>query len=955
MSSAVSSAHPRWQPDSATSACRACKTQFTVTLRRHHCRFCGFIFCKRCCRERCIVVPYHPLFRGTPQRRCLLCRKREGKTAALMLEEAEQRAAVLHEFSNGEFFDGYSFRLRLALSCAERVSRDQVAMQTQMRAVAAAAASPTADAASASAAGHSPEAVSRPASGGCGADRCATPDDLVRNAANMSFDFSRRATLSLDKDAGPPAGIALADAHADPSLVRAALAFHRAVQEAGLVRDRRLGLRPVKAAFDRREAEEAFVRCCLSVHFDLLFDVLTRAGFCEGLSEQLFRFDPKVVDDFRANASVDAPAPLAAPCLHVGAVVCLASDPLAEACVVSVGGGGSSDVESVVLLSPDAAERASPAEAVVASPFRTAGVSLARYTKGTAVDMSGKTVPLGEVDWDFLRASLLFVKHAQHMLIREATAADGTTTLADVFDGAAAAQWLAKACGLERADTALHAGELLRSIGFIEDADAANGGGGGSDTHFFEGLESQLYTVRHGLEKQLEDAAALRAAATSPGSGAPCANPFTVGSTVVAAGLGAFRRCEGLVVGLLEGDHLQVQFHKDGTTQNWVMHREELEVSPAVEALSCLHQVGTLPSVTQPGIERFANVFVDAMAPLLKEQRQGFTYYKSVFSTDEAIAEIEASFPSLGRHDAASLFNILAEAGLFETVDGEPISFGKKHLCRFVSLSIRSLKRRVPERLAIRTADAGRAFTDAIDRGTILAGDLPLGWGEALSPMDGGGAPAGSRHSVDYRSKRGSGVHSLSLFGGDEGRSRRGSILSSAASAGYEQECEMEGLVLRKVDGFAGRKWNVQYMRLTADGLIERHAPKVQVVSSGRLRTSPHDNNFDLRDAVGEYTDVQDQLVLVSGVVTGFYKVRRGDKEGWVKTSAVVPVLAEQSALKASGMTCEVGDELPGKLDVEEGELWEYGMVLRNGHKIQHLCVQSEDERNRWMTLLARA
>ena len=828
MSSAVSPAHPRWQPDSATSACRACKAQFTVTLRRHHCRFCGFIFCKRCCRERCIVVPYHPLFRGTPQRRCLLCRKRESKTAALMLEEAEQRAAVLHEFSNGEFFDGYSFRLRLALSCAERVSRDQVAMQTQMRAAAAAAAaasSPTADAASASAAGNSPEAPSRPGSGGCGADRCATPDDFVRNASNISFDFSRRATLSLDKDAGPPAGIALADAHADPSLVCAALAFHRAVQEAGLVRDRRLGLRPVKAAFDRREAQEAFLRCCLSVHFDLLFDVLTRAGFCEGLSEQLFRFDPKVVADFRANASADAPAPLAAPCLHVGAVVCLASAPLTEACVVSVGrGGGDGGVESVVLLSPDAAERASPAEAVVASPFSTAGASLARYTKGTAVDMSGKTVPLGEVDWDFLRASLLFVKHAQHMLIREATAADGTTTLADVFDGAAAAQWLAKTCGLDRvgAGTAQHAGELLRSIAFIEDAGEAATGG---DTHFFEGLESQLYTVRHGLEKQLEDAAALRAAAAaSPGSGAPCANPFTVGSTVVAAGLGAFRRCEGLVVGLLEGEHLQVQFHKDGTTQNWVMHREELEVSPAVEALSCLHQVGTLPSVTQPGIERFANVFVDAMAPLLKEQRQGFTYYKSVFSTDEAIAEIEASFPSLGRHDAASLFNILAEAGLFETVDGEPISFGKKHLCRFVSLSIRSLKQRVPERLAIRSADAGRAFTDAIDRGTILASDLPLSWGEALSPMDGGGAPAGNRQSMDYRSKRGSGVHSLSLFGGDEARSRRGSILSSA-SAGYEQECEMEGLVLRKVDGFAGRKWNVQYMRLTADGLVRASPP----------------------------------------------------------------------------------------------------------------------------------
>ncbi|GIY69056.1 lateral signaling target protein 2 homolog [Caerostris extrusa] len=39
---------PEWMPDELSSNCMACKVQFTILRRRHHCRNCGKIFCSRC-------------------------------------------------------------------------------------------------------------------------------------------------------------------------------------------------------------------------------------------------------------------------------------------------------------------------------------------------------------------------------------------------------------------------------------------------------------------------------------------------------------------------------------------------------------------------------------------------------------------------------------------------------------------------------------------------------------------------------------------------------------------------------------------------------------------------------------------------------------------------------------------------------------------------------------------
>ena len=37
-----------WVHDNTTTACTECRLTFTIIRRRHHCRFCGLIFCGRC-------------------------------------------------------------------------------------------------------------------------------------------------------------------------------------------------------------------------------------------------------------------------------------------------------------------------------------------------------------------------------------------------------------------------------------------------------------------------------------------------------------------------------------------------------------------------------------------------------------------------------------------------------------------------------------------------------------------------------------------------------------------------------------------------------------------------------------------------------------------------------------------------------------------------------------------
>ncbi|KAJ1378417.1 Zinc finger, FYVE/PHD-type [Sesbania bispinosa] len=47
---------PEWLPDSSTTVCMQCNAPFTALTRgRHHCRFCGGVFCRGCTKGRCLL------------------------------------------------------------------------------------------------------------------------------------------------------------------------------------------------------------------------------------------------------------------------------------------------------------------------------------------------------------------------------------------------------------------------------------------------------------------------------------------------------------------------------------------------------------------------------------------------------------------------------------------------------------------------------------------------------------------------------------------------------------------------------------------------------------------------------------------------------------------------------------------------------------------------------------
>ncbi|CAN0901211.1 SH3 domain-containing protein PJ696.02 [Linum grandiflorum] len=63
---------PDWLPDSSTTVCMQCTAPFTsITRGRHHCRFCGGIFCRGCSKGRCLLpVKFRE---RNPQRVCDAC------------------------------------------------------------------------------------------------------------------------------------------------------------------------------------------------------------------------------------------------------------------------------------------------------------------------------------------------------------------------------------------------------------------------------------------------------------------------------------------------------------------------------------------------------------------------------------------------------------------------------------------------------------------------------------------------------------------------------------------------------------------------------------------------------------------------------------------------------------------------------------------------------------------
>ena len=67
----ISPEHPKWMKDEDSEICMACKSEFSIFNRRHHCRYCGKLYCGNCCPTPDGGLPF---FEESPKpRKCVEC------------------------------------------------------------------------------------------------------------------------------------------------------------------------------------------------------------------------------------------------------------------------------------------------------------------------------------------------------------------------------------------------------------------------------------------------------------------------------------------------------------------------------------------------------------------------------------------------------------------------------------------------------------------------------------------------------------------------------------------------------------------------------------------------------------------------------------------------------------------------------------------------------------------
>ena len=68
--SALAAPAVRWVPDSEAFQCAQCQSKFSISVRRHHCRLCGKVFCNKCTKARIVLFDD-----GKKHRVCDTCAK----------------------------------------------------------------------------------------------------------------------------------------------------------------------------------------------------------------------------------------------------------------------------------------------------------------------------------------------------------------------------------------------------------------------------------------------------------------------------------------------------------------------------------------------------------------------------------------------------------------------------------------------------------------------------------------------------------------------------------------------------------------------------------------------------------------------------------------------------------------------------------------------------------------
>ncbi|KAL5576991.1 hypothetical protein UlMin_018690 [Ulmus minor] len=84
---------PKWLADSAASACMLCGVRFhPIMCSRHHCRFCGGIFCGECSKGRSLLPAKFRV--GDPQRVCDVCCVRLESVQRYLMDQVSHAAQL---------------------------------------------------------------------------------------------------------------------------------------------------------------------------------------------------------------------------------------------------------------------------------------------------------------------------------------------------------------------------------------------------------------------------------------------------------------------------------------------------------------------------------------------------------------------------------------------------------------------------------------------------------------------------------------------------------------------------------------------------------------------------------------------------------------------------------------------------------------------------------------------
>ncbi|KAI3708251.1 hypothetical protein L2E82_37416 [Cichorium intybus] len=84
---------PKWLADSAASYCMLCNVRFhPIMCSRHHCRFCGGVFCNECSKGRSLLP--EKFRKGDPQRVCDVCCVRLECVQVYLMDRVSRAAQV---------------------------------------------------------------------------------------------------------------------------------------------------------------------------------------------------------------------------------------------------------------------------------------------------------------------------------------------------------------------------------------------------------------------------------------------------------------------------------------------------------------------------------------------------------------------------------------------------------------------------------------------------------------------------------------------------------------------------------------------------------------------------------------------------------------------------------------------------------------------------------------------